>query len=120
MTTCKSFRHRASRSQAHRAVSFSPTNQYYTYTNIGALPLVWSQNTDPASWLNVSTNTGMLAGNTAITNVIVSLAGAATNLGIGNYTASLLVTNKTAQGTVQTLIYPGGQPHRAERLFWHW
>jgi hypothetical protein len=83
---------------------FSPSSQSYTLTNNNALPLNWRVNTNAATWLTVSTNMGTLKGNQAITNLAVSLTSAATNLGLGTYTANLLVTNQTA-GTVQNLVF---------------
>jgi hypothetical protein len=83
---------------------FSPSSQYYTLTNTGGLPLNWRLNTNAASWLGVSTNSGTLAGNQAFTNLMVSVTGSATNLGLGTYTANLSITNLTA-GTVQNLQF---------------
>jgi len=83
---------------------FSPSSQYYTLTNTGGLPLGWGLNTNVATWLKASTNSGILPGNQAFTNLVLNVTGAATNLGLGTYTANLLITNLTA-GTVQNLAF---------------
>jgi hypothetical protein len=70
---------------------FSPASQIFFLTNSGASPLTWSL-INTSSWLNVSANSGTLAAG-ASNYVTMSLATAANNLAIGNYAATVNLTN---------------------------
>jgi hypothetical protein len=70
---------------------FSPASQIFFMTNSGASPLTWSL-INTSSWLNVSASSGTLAAS-ASNYVTMSLTTAANNLDIGNYAATVNLTN---------------------------
>ena len=70
---------------------FNPVSQIFFMTNAGAGSLTWSL-INTSSWLNVSANSGTLAAG-ALDHVTISLTPAANNLGIGNYAATVNLTN---------------------------
>ena len=76
---------------------FSATAQNFTLTNISAGALTWSVG-NPVTWLSTSSSGGVLAAG-SVTNLLVSLDSAASNLAPGLYTANLAVTNVTSNFT---------------------
>jgi subtilase family serine protease len=70
---------------------FNPGSQIFFMTNSGAGSLTWSL-INTSSWLNVSANSGTLAAG-ASNYVTISLTAAANNLAIGNYAATVNLTN---------------------------
>lgn len=72
---------------------FTPANRTVTLTNLGNASLDWSLGPLPG-WLTISANAGTLAAN-ATTNLTLQLNGAEA-LGIGEYFASITVTNETS------------------------
>jgi hypothetical protein len=86
---------------------FNPGSQIFFMTNSGAGSLTWSL-INTSSWLNVSANSGSLAAG-ASNYVTISLTAAANNLAIGNYAATVNLTNwnthvvQSLQFTLQAL-----------------
>jgi hypothetical protein len=94
---------------------FSPSSVVYTLTNSSSSNLLWSL-VNTCAWLNVSSASGTLPTNTG-TNVTISLSAAAYTLVAGNYSASIIFSNRTAVATQdfsfqlqigQSLIQNGG------------
>jgi hypothetical protein len=92
-----------------------PTTQTLTLTNGRGSPISWSL-ANTSAWLVVSNPAGTLAVGTH-TNITVALTATATNLPLGTYTASLLVTDLTSQAVqvitntlliAQSLVQNGG------------
>ena len=73
---------------------FSVNSQTYALTNLGALPLNWGV-VNTSAWLTVSSLAGTLAGG-AGTSLAISLNSAANTLAVGNYAATVVVTNPGA------------------------
>ena len=81
---------------------FSPNSQIFVLTNSGASLLNWSL-VNTSAWLNVSSSSSTLAAG-ATKNVTISLAAAANNLAIGNYAATVTLTNGNTH-VVQSLQF---------------
>ena len=81
---------------------FSPASQIYFLTNSGASSLNWSL-VNTSAWLNVSSGSGTLAA--SATNIVtISLATAANSLAIGNYAATVKLTNWNSH-VAQSLLF---------------
>ncbi len=81
---------------------FSPISQIFVLTNSGASSLNWSL-VNTSAWLNVSSGSGALAA--GATNIVtISLATAANSLAIGNYAATVKLTNWNSH-VVQSLQF---------------
>ena len=81
---------------------FSPVSQIFVLTNSGASSLNWSL-VNTSAWLNVSSGSGTLAA--GATNIVtISLATAANSLVIGNYAATVKLTNWNSH-VVQSLLF---------------
>ncbi|HXC97733.1 MAG TPA: LamG-like jellyroll fold domain-containing protein, partial [Verrucomicrobiae bacterium] len=76
---------------------FNVTAQNFTLTNTSAGTLTWSVG-NPVSWLSTSSSGGVLSAG-LVTNLLVSLDSASSNLAPGFYTANLAVTNVTSNFT---------------------
>ena len=75
---------------------FNPSNAVITLTNSGLAPLTWVLvNPNAVKWLNVSPTNGSLDPQ-ATAKLTVSFTAAATNLALGNYSATFSFTNSTA------------------------
>lgn len=75
---------------------FNPASSVITLTNSGHAALTWALlNSNTVKWLSVSAASGTLNSRTA-TNLIVNFTAAATNLALGNYSASFSFSNSTA------------------------
>ena len=75
---------------------FSPANASIILTNAGEAPLTWALlNPTAVTWLQIAPTNGMLAPQ-AVTNITVSFTAAATNLAVGNYSASFSFANPTS------------------------
>ena len=70
---------------------FSPASQNFILTNSSASSLAWSL-VNTASWLDVSATTGTLAPG-ATNSITISVSAAANNLAVGNYVATVDLTN---------------------------
>jgi hypothetical protein len=88
---------------------FGAVSQNFSLTNQSGSLLAWSL-INTSSWLNASTTGGSLAGG-GQTVVTVSLAAAvANNLAAGDYTATVLITNRTGLAAVLPFTINVGQP----------
>ena len=94
---------------------FNATETDLELTNFSAAPLTWSV-INPASWLQVSSTSGILTAGSS-SQVAASLTAAAHNLAVGTYTTSLKFTNWNSHVTqnvpftlnvVQSLVQNGG------------
>ena len=75
---------------------FTPATAVITLTNFGTAPLTWALvNPKTVTWLSVSPTNGTLAPQAAV-NLTVGFTAAATNLALGNNSASFSFTNSTA------------------------
>jgi len=75
---------------------FNPSNSVITLTNSGTAALTWTlQNPNPVPWLTAMPAAGSLAPQTT-TNLTVSFTAAATNLAVGNYSATFKFTNQVS------------------------
>ena len=75
---------------------FNPTNSIITLTNVGTSSLTWALlNPKAAAWLKISPTNGTLDSQTTA-DLVVSFTQAATNLAVGNYSASFEFSNSTA------------------------
>src|SRR5581483_4926841 len=79
---------------------FSPTSQSYSLKNTYTNMLNWVA-VATVPWANLSITNGILAGEGASTNLIVSLNSAASNLAPGTYTGMVILTNLNS-GVSQT------------------
>ena len=70
---------------------FSPASQNFTLTNSGASSIAWSL-INTASWLGASATSGTLAAG-ATSGITISVTAAANNLAVGNYVATMNLTN---------------------------
>ena len=83
---------------------FTPATAVITLTNFGTAPLTWALvNPKTVTWLSVSPTNGTLAPQAAV-NLTVGFTAAATNLALGNNSASFSFTNSTAPA-VQTVSF---------------
>ncbi len=71
-----------------------PMNTSFTLSNASVGPISWSIN-NTSSWLNVSSNSGVLLGGTATTTTVSVNISVATNLAQGVYAASVIISNQT-------------------------
>ena len=79
---------------------FTPASQIYVLTNGGSAALEWSAGVS-APWLEIWPLGGTLVSGGSPATVTASLTPAASNLFLGDYTATIWFTN-LSQGTVQT------------------
>jgi uncharacterized repeat protein (TIGR01451 family) len=77
-----------------RGGPFSPVSQVYSLTNIADGSLTWTA-TANSNWIALSATAGLLSPG-ASTNVVVSIAGAATNLARGRFNGTIGITNVTS------------------------
>ncbi len=82
---------------------FSIITQNFTLTNTSGAPLTWAVG-DPAAWLAPSSGGGVLPTG-GVTNLVVSLNTASSNLLPGLYTANLAVTNLSHSNFVHLLPF---------------
>ena len=93
--------------------TFSVTSQNFVLTNMGPISLNWGV-INTSSWLNASPAGGTLSAD-GQTTLTASLTAAASSFGVGNYTATLLVTNQNGGAVslpftlqVEPLVQNGG------------
>jgi hypothetical protein len=79
---------------------FAPISQPYQLENTFTNTLGWTANVS-APWVSLSVTNGVLAGESSVTNVIVSLNNAANSLAIGAYTGAVVFSNLNS-GVSQT------------------
>jgi subtilase family serine protease len=104
-------------SSGHFGGPFSVTNQNFTLTNIGAVPLNWSL-ANTSSWLSVSSSSGALTSGGAASVVSAGLNSAATLLSPGAYTNTLWFTNLN-DGMAQSRQFILTVSKAAPRLSWN-
>ncbi|HTB85717.1 MAG TPA: protease pro-enzyme activation domain-containing protein [Candidatus Sulfotelmatobacter sp.] len=73
---------------------FLPASQIYILTNSGVAGLNWSV-INTSAWLNVFASSGSLAAG-AQTGVTAGISTSANNLGVGNYSTTLIFSNQTS------------------------
>lgn len=94
-------------------ISFSPTAETLTLTNVGASSLQWSL-VNTSAWLSVSPANGTLAVGASST-VTASLNATAYTLAAGSYSASVLFSNHTTQVTqTRTFTVTAQPPERVQ------
>ena len=76
---------------------FIPGSQAVVFTNLSAGAVPWSL-LNTSSWLSVSTGSGLIAGNSAV-SVTVSTNANTANLTTGTYSATLLLSNQVSHLT---------------------
>jgi hypothetical protein len=83
---------------------FTPSNSVITLTNSGTAPLTWALlNPNAVKWLTVAPTNGTIAPH-AVASLKVSFTAAATNLALGNYSASFNFTNSSS-AAVQSVAF---------------
>lgn len=79
---------------------FAPISQTYQLENTYTNTLDWTA-TVSVPWVSLSVTNGVLAGESSVTNLVVSLNGAANSLAVGTYTGAIVFSNLNS-GVSQT------------------